>query len=159
MVEPVDLIIHHVDLLFDINSSAAWGNLNCAHSRRTGKIKSFGSNGILYGTFRSDGGIALTLPGAEVLLSIRNFSRNCIVPKSEAVPFIQKSRSLFCKHVLWIGSNIFVGSEAVIINAKNQVLAVGKSLTNNLYYNSNLDRGIAVKIREGLKGRTTEVSI
>jgi archaeosine-15-forming tRNA-guanine transglycosylase len=58
-----------------------------------------------------------------------------------------------------MGSNIFVGSEAVIINAKNQVLAVGKSLTNNLYYSSNLDRGIAVKVREGLKGRTTEVSI
>ncbi|HEX9318470.1 MAG TPA: PUA domain-containing protein [Nitrososphaeraceae archaeon] len=156
MVKPQDLIIHHVDLLFGISCAASLSNIYCTYSRRTGKVRSFGSKRTLFGTFRSDGGIALSVSGAAVLLPIRNFYRNCVIPKSEAIPFITKSRSLFCKHVLWMGSNISVGSEAVIVSEINQVLAVGKSLTNIIYLNSNPDRGVAVKIREGLKGRTTE---
>lgn len=156
MLDALDVVIHHLDLLFNIESTPFLNNLCFTYSKRTGKVRGFGSKDRLYGTLRSDGGIALTISGAAVLLPIKNFCQNCIIPKPEAIPFITDSKSLFCRHVLWIGPNIRVGSEAVIVDKNTQILAVGKSLINSLYLKTNPARGVAVKVREGLKGRITK---
>jgi len=101
---------------------------------------------------RTDGGIALTIFGAEELLKNKQFIENCIIPIYEAIPFISEGRSLFCKHVEWCGSNVKVGSDVAIIDRYRRVLAIGRALLGaNLmkrYY-----KGVAVKVREGIKGR------
>lgn len=156
MIDPLDIVIHHLDLLFNIDSASFLNDLFFTFSRRTGRVRSFGSKDRLYGTFRSDGGIALTISGAEILIPIKNFCQNLIIPEFEAIPFIEDSKSLFCKHVSWIGQNIRVGSEVVIVDKNVRILAVGKSCIDSLYSKTTPTRGVAVKVREGLKSTITK---
>jgi conserved protein with predicted RNA binding PUA domain len=156
MIDALDVVIHHLDLLFNIDSASFLNDLCLTFSKRTGRVRSFGSKDRLYGTFRSDGGIALTIFGAAILIPIKNFCQNLIIPESEAIPFIEDSKSLFCKHVFWMGQNIRVGSEVVIVDKNMRILAVGKSCIDSRYLKANTARGVAVKVREGLKSRTTK---
>ena len=69
----------------------------------------------------------------------------------DAIPFVSEGRSLFCKHVIRCGTNVRVGSDVAITDGAN-VIAIGVSLlaaTVMKRYN----RGVAVKVREGLRGR------
>src|ERR1041384_7376466 len=114
----------HIDALFGKGvSNVLPENIGFTYSKKTGRIKSFGINDQLIGTLRSDGGIALTIFGASILLNEDSFKQNCIIPKEEALPFVSEGRSLFCKHVEWFGSNINIGSEAVVIDKSDVVLA------------------------------------
>ncbi|MDF0682258.1 MAG: hypothetical protein P0116_14965 [Candidatus Nitrosocosmicus sp.] len=67
-LDPYHKICSHVDFLFgrDI-SSILPKDLELEYSRKTGKIKNFSIDGKLIGTFRTDGGIALTIDGARIL--------------------------------------------------------------------------------------------
>jgi uncharacterized protein with predicted RNA binding PUA domain len=166
-VNPYQKICSHVDFVFGNGiSSSLSSNIDIEYSKKTGKIKSFSANGKLIGTFRTDGGIALTIYGATLFLKESQFLQNCIVPIEDAVPFVSEGRSLFVKHVLHCGSNVRCGSDVAIINKDQSILAVGRSLLPFSYY-SNGDkewdlsssgrsqiRGIGVKIREGIKSRT-----
>jgi uncharacterized protein with predicted RNA binding PUA domain len=129
--------------------------LDLEYSRRTGRIKNFGIGGKLVATLRTDGGLALTIYGAQYMLDrSKEFADNCVSPVEEAVPFVSEGRSLFCKHVDRCGSNVKVGSDVAIVEG-SKVIAVGVSLlpaTLMKQYN----RGVAVKVREGLKGRTPD---
>ena len=133
------------------------------YSKKTGKIKNFGSNGRLIGTFRTDGGIALTIHGADLFLRNKSFTSNCIIPIDDAIPFVSEGRSLFVKHVYKCGNNVKNGSDVAITDPHdNRVLAVGRSLFPFSYYNTRLEnpdrsllRGVGVKIREGIKSRST----
>jgi uncharacterized protein with predicted RNA binding PUA domain len=106
-------------------------------------------------TLRTDGGLALTVYGAQHLLDgSKDFTRNCVVPLEEAVPFVSEGRSLFCKHVKSCGDNVKVGSDVAIVH-EHKVIAVGVSLfasTLMMQYK----RGVAVKVREGLRNRAPD---
>jgi uncharacterized protein with predicted RNA binding PUA domain len=81
-----------------------------------------------------------------------SFKQNCIIPKEEAVPFVSEGRSLFCKHIEWFGSNINIGSEVVVVDKNNVVIAVGKSVVGQSQLKGRIG-DVAVKIREGIKSR------
>jgi uncharacterized protein with predicted RNA binding PUA domain len=70
----------------------------------------------------------------------------------EAVPFVAEGRSLFCRHVQWCGSNIKAASDVAVIDG-TRVIAVGTAILPSELM-KRYSRGVAVKIREGLKGRT-----
>ncbi len=156
-----------MDFLFgrDI-SSVLPKDLELEYSRKTGKIKNFSIDEKLIGTFRTDGGIALTIDGANFFLKQKGFQSNCVVPVEDAIPFVSEGRSLFVKHVLKCGENVKSGSEVAVVDKNESVLAVGRSLLPFLYYLQSLDdiadhnggsliRGIGIKIREGIKSRGT----
>ena len=146
-------ISYHLDALFGIGvSNVLPRDLSFSYSRKTGRIKSFGINNQLIGTLRSDGGIALTIFGASILLSNTSFKQNCMIPVKEALPFVSEGRSLFCKHVEWFGSNINIGSEVVVIDKNNSVLAVGRSVVSQSQLLGRI-ADVAVRIREGIKSR------
>ena len=161
MVKPLLLdwrgkIYCHVDAIFGVGvSTALEGDLQFEFSKRTGRIKNFSIGNGLVATFRTDGGLALTVFGAKQLLRSQKFRENCVIPTPEAIPFVSEGRSLFCKHVEWCGSNIRVASDVAIITKSNVVLATGKAQlgfsTMKKYHN-----GVAVKIREGIKSRLKE---
>jgi uncharacterized protein with predicted RNA binding PUA domain len=154
---PIDArekVCQHVDALFGAGVSCALpAEIQFEFSRRTGRIKNFSIAGRLAATLRTDGGIALTIAGAQHLLdNSERFRDNCVIPVHDAVPFVSEGRSLFCRHVEWCGKNVQVGSDVAIID-NGKVIAVGAAILPSklmrLY-----SRGVAVKIREGLKGRT-----
>lgn len=154
---PIDArekVCHHVDALFGTGVSGALPTeIQFEFSRRTGRIKNFSIEGRLAGTLRTDGGIALTIAGAQHLLdNSAEFRQNCVVPVQDAVPFVSEGRSLFCRHVEWCGNNVHVGSDVAVID-NNRVIAVGAAILPSTLM-KRYNRGVAVKIREGFKGRT-----
>ncbi|MEW6604306.1 MAG: PUA domain-containing protein [Thermoproteota archaeon] len=154
---PIDArekVCRHLDALFGSGISEALpAELQFEYSRRTGRIKNFAVAGKLAGTLRTDGGIALTIAGAQHLLdNSRQFRENCVMPVQEAVPFVTEGRSLFCRHVDWCGSNVKAGSDVAVIDG-SRTIAVGTALLPSMLMKQ-YSRGVAVKIREGLKGRT-----
>lgn len=152
-LNPNEKISYHIDALFGKGvSNVLPKELSFIYSRKTGRIKSFGINDQLVGTLRSDGGIALTIFGASILLNSSNFKQNCIIPNHDALPFVSEGRSLFCKHVEWFGSNINIGSEVVVIDKKGEVVAVGKSVVSQSQLHGGI-ADVAVKVREGIKSR------
>jgi len=74
------------------------------------------------------------------------------MPVQEAIPFVSEGRSLFCKHVEWCGSNVKVGSDVAVIDSDNKVIAIGIAVLSHKLI-KRYDRGVAVKCREGIKGR------
>jgi uncharacterized protein with predicted RNA binding PUA domain len=161
LLDPIKKISSHVDFLFGQGvSSVLPDNLDMEYSRKTGKIKNFRSDGKLIGTFRTDGGIAITIEGAKLFLRHPNFLYgNCIIPVDDAIPFVMEGRSLFSKHVYRCGSNIRCDSDVAVIDNNNNVLAVGRSLFPYSYYldhdsDKTLLKGVGVKIREGIKSRS-----
>jgi conserved protein with predicted RNA binding PUA domain len=152
-LNPNEKIFHHIDALFGKGvSNVLPRDLSFLYSRKTGRIKCFGINNHLMGTLRSDGGIALTIYGGSILLKDSSFKQNCIIPKEEAVPFVSDGRSLFCKHIEWFGSNINIGSEVVVVDKNDVVIAVGKSVVSQSQLKGRIG-DVAVKIREGIKSR------
>ena len=152
-LNPNEKISYHIDALFGKGvSNVLQKELSFIYYRNTGRIKSFRINDQLVGTLRSDGGIALTIFGASILLNSSNFKQNCIIPNHDALPFVSEGRSLFCKHVEWFGSNINIGSEVVVIDKKGEVVAVGKSVVSQSQLHGRIG-DVAVKVREGIKSR------
>jgi conserved protein with predicted RNA binding PUA domain len=154
-VDPQEKIRHQLNALFGTYFTLP-KSTTFSYSRRTGRIKSFNFDNQLAGTLRTDGGIALTLSGAETLLKNPLFIINCVIPIQEAVRFVSEGRSLFCKHVKWCGSNVRVGSDVVVIDDNEKVLAVGRAkLASHMM--KKFDSGVAVRIRQGIKsGSSTE---
>ena len=145
-------LANHIRLLFNTEVNNEFSKIQCEYSKRTGRIKNFFVKSELFATLRKDGQIVLTLFGARQMLRFEAFKQNCIIPKDEAIPFISEGRSLFCKHVKWCGNNIKIGSEVVVIDENEKVLAVGRSVCSSILMNK-FDYGVAVKIREGIKSR------
>lgn len=152
-MNPNEKIFYHLDALFGKGvSDVLPRELSFSFSRKTGRIKSFEIDNQLIGTLRSDGGIALTIFGASILLGNTFFKQNCMIPMEEALPFVSEGRSLFCKHVEWFGSNINIGSEVVVIDKNDVVIAVGRSVVSQSQLLGRIG-DVAVRIREGIKSR------
>lgn len=159
---PIDArekVCRHVDAIFGAGVSHALptADMQFNFSKRTGRIKNFSIGGRLAVTLRTDGGLALTNAGAQYLLeNSKQFRKNCVEPMREALPFVSEGRSLFCKHVQWCGSNIKVGSDVAIIDSSSgdsRVIAVGIAMLSSKLMKE-YRRGVAVKVRQGIKGRT-----
>jgi conserved protein with predicted RNA binding PUA domain len=150
-LDPNEKIYHHLKALFNIDILPL-GDLQFEYSRKTGRIKNFSIGGSLFATLRTDGGLAITIFGAKKLMQNKGFKENCVKPNSDSLPFVCEGRSLFCKHVEWCGSNVEVGSDVAIIDSHDNVLAVGRALLGANAM-KNYRKGVAVKVREGIKSR------
>lgn len=157
-VDPREKVCRHVDAIFGAGVSGALPtDLQFEFSRRTGRIKNFRIDGKLVATLRTDGGLALTIEGAQFLAdNSRAFRENCVVPVQDAVPFVSEGRSLFCRHVGWCGANVRAGSDVAVLDGNDghdSVIAVGIAVLGSGLM-GRYSRGVAVKVREGIKGRT-----
>lgn len=163
---PIDArgkVCRHIDAIFGAGVSEAIPAANNGdddnimqfeYSRKTGRIKNFSIDGALAATLRTDGGLALTVEGARFFVgNSRAFRENCVIPVEEAVPFVSEGRSLFCRHVAWCGSNVKAGSDVAVLDKDNNVIAVGIAVLGASLM-SRFSKGVAVKVREGIKGRT-----
>ncbi len=155
MLDPKRKLTYTIDMLFGKDTSLALPlhRLEFTFSKRTGKVKHVMLDGVLLCTFRSDGGIALTVDGARILAKSDTFREHCITVSDDA-RYVAEGRSVFCKHVVWYGSRIDVGSEVAVLNEGREVIAVGRAVIPSALLKY-LKQGVAVKVREGInKGRS-----
>ena len=157
VLNSINKISHHLDSLFGsgVSNALPLEEVQFEYSKKTGRIKNFCIRNQLIATLRTDGGLALTVFGAQELCKTKYFRENCVIPSQEALPFVSEGRSLFCKHVQWCGSNVKPGSDVAVLESYSnnaKVVATGVALFGNTMMNK-YERGVAVRIREGIKSR------
>lgn len=120
--------------------------LDLTFSMRTSKLKMISSDGRHVASFRSDGGITLSVYGAELLVKSRAFRDNCVVVNQDAEEFVLKGRSVFAKHVVNCGKRVRPASEVVVLSQSGKVLGVGKAIMSSRMI-EDFNSGVAVKVR------------
>ncbi|HET8719842.1 MAG TPA: PUA domain-containing protein [Candidatus Nitrosotenuis sp.] len=149
-MDPKVKLKHSIDALFGAGVSKYLPkNITITFSRKTGRIREVYQDKALLCTLRIDGGLAISPYFAQLLLKSKKFHQNCVEIDEESKPFVEEGKSVFCKHVLWAGKNVMIGSDTPIL-FENKVVAVGRAVVNAEMMMS-LKRGVAVKVRDSLK--------
>lgn len=152
-LDPKQKIAVNIDAIFGhgISSFIPLDRFEFIFSRRTGRIKNVFLDNNLVATLRTDGGLALTIFGAKLLMKSPNFKENCVTVSNDVSEFISNGKSVFCKHVINCGNNVRVGSDVAVLDEDGNVIAVGKAVLSAKMIRE-FKRGVAVKVRESLKG-------
>ena len=150
-LDPKQKIAINLDVIFgpNISSYVPVDKLDFTFSRRTGRIKNILLDNNLVATLRTDGGLALTIFGAKLLLLSPNFKENCVTVSNDVSEFISNGKSVFCKHVVNCGNNVRVGSDVAVLDQEGNVIAVGRAVLSAKMIRE-FKRGVAVKVLEGL---------
>ena len=148
---------YSIDALFGVGVSKYLPkNIEMTFSRKTGRIRTVSDKNQLLCTLRIDGGLAITPYFAQLLMKSKLFKEHCVEVTSDAAPFVEDGRSVFCKHVVRCGKKVHVAGDTPIL-FKNKVIAVGKAV---LSYEMILDfkKGVAIKVRDSLKSHKEKTS-
>ena len=148
-------IVMSLDYIFGKGTSKALADHKLAfeYSRRTGRLRYVlnEASEILF-TLRSNGSIAPTLSGAELLLSGSSKKKaraDWVVTVLDGVSdIVSKGKTVFCKHVVWCSDNLRAGEDVAILNESGKLLAVGRTVVSGPTMKQ-FKRGPAVKVREG----------
>lgn len=120
------------------------------YSKNTGKIRHIHLKEELLATLRPTTGLLiLTVAGAKHLIREVNPPRCWVTVDDDAEPFVMKGRSAFAKHVIDADTEIRPNTEVIVINRKNEVLAVGRALLSGTEMKQ-FSRGMAVRVRRGV---------
>jgi len=145
-------IKHTIDALFGSGVSKHLPKkIEFTFSKKNGRIRSVYHNKNLLCSVRIDGGLTLSPRFAQMLLKNKKFKENCLQIDKDSKPFVEKGRSVFCKHVVWCGKNIRIQSEVPVLY-KNKVIAVGKAILSSEMIMAS-QRGAVVRVRDSLKSQ------
>jgi predicted RNA-binding protein (TIGR00451 family) len=123
-------------------------------SRNTGRIRYVYLGHELLATLRPTSGLfILTISGAKRMMSEVEFPRLWVRIEDEAEPFVSRGRSVFAKYVKEVDEEIRPNEEVIVINSKNEVLAVGRALLSGLEMKT-FNRGVAVAVRHGVSEKS-----
>lgn len=124
-------------------------NIRITYSRGTGRIRHIYLEERLIATLRpTDGLFALTITGAELLLSKVENPGFIVIVDEGFEKDIEEGKSVFAKHVVEAGSGIRPGDEVVVLDKRGRVLAVGRALLNREEMLA-FKTGVAVRVRRG----------
>jgi 7-cyano-7-deazaguanine tRNA-ribosyltransferase len=152
--EDVDLrrISAVVDMQFGKGASKALlnGNVEIVKSKNTDKIRNVHVDGHHILSMRAEDGLfTLKMGGAQLLHSFFKFPKLRVTVKEDAVPFIREGKSVFAKFVVDCDPNLRPFDECLIVDEKDNLLAVGRTLLNRDEMIS-FEYGMAVKTREAI---------
>lgn len=123
-------------------------------SKGTGRIRYVYLDGELLATLRpKDGYFSLTIKGAKRIFDAGLHKQMMVRVQDEVSPFIEKGRNVFAKHVVEAAQNIRPGEEVIVLNQKNELLAVGKALLSGREMKA-FKKGVAVLVRRGRSRET-----
>lgn len=124
-------------------------NVTFGLSRRTGRIRYIYLDGELLATLKPTSGLlTLTIRGAQRLIEAECSKNVLVVVQDDASPFIEKGRNVFARHVVSASEEIRPGEEAIIVNLKRKILAVGKAILSGQEMRF-FKRGVAIQVRRG----------
>ena len=136
------------------------GDVRIECSRRTGRIRHVFKNGRLVATLRpKDGSFALTVVGAEILLSKMKSFPNVVVAQDDVAEFIKIGGDVFAKHVVRTAKCLRPGEEVIVTGKDGHLIGVGRGLLSGNEIKC-FKRGVAVKVRKGTsKSARREVGV
>ena len=149
-MDPLIKLKYTIDILFGHNTSKFLPKpMTFFFSHKNGRLRNVYYNDQLLCTLRIDGGLAISIFLAAMLLKNAKFLTYCLEVDKVSQPFIEKGRSVFCNHVTWCGKNVHIQSDVPVLY-QNKVIAIGKAMLSSEMIISQ-SRGVAVKIRNSLK--------
>lgn len=149
---------HTIDALFGNDVSKYLPkDIEIIFSKKTGRIREVYHNKKLLCTLRIDGGLAITVYFAQMLMKSKKFRQNCIEIDEDSKPFVQDGKSVFCQHVVFAGKTIMIGADVPVLY-KDTVIAVGRATVNSEMMKT-LKRGVAIKVRDSLKSSFGEHTV
>ena len=120
-------------------------------SPNTYKIRHVFNGGKLLATLRAkDGFLALTIDGGKVLRRTFKPPRLRVRVVLGVEEFIRKGGNVFAKHVRTVDPEIRPGEEVLVVDGRDRLLAVGRTLFNAEEMLS-FRAGVAVKVRHGVE--------
>lgn len=126
------------------------GKVRIVKSKKTGKIRNvYCDNKHILSMRASDGMFTLKTDGAKILHKFSKYPRLRVVIEDDAVPFIKEGKSVFAKFVKDCDPDLRPFDECLIVDKKDNLLAVGRCLLNRQEMLS-FGIGVAVKTRENL---------
>lgn len=124
------------------------GNVEIVKSKNTDKIRNVHVDGYHILSMRAeDGMFTLKVDGARLLQRFFKYPKLRVIIKEDAVTFIQEGKSVFAKFVIDCDSELRPFDECLIVNEKDDLLAVGRCLLNRTEMLS-FNYGVAAKTRE-----------
>jgi predicted RNA-binding protein (TIGR00451 family) len=136
---------HVGEALFD-------GKVRIVCSKRTGRIRHILKGKQLLATLRpTDGYLALTVTGAQLVLDKIDDPPNVVSVQSDVGEFIKSGGDVFSKHVV-SAPDLRPAEEAIVIDDEGNLLGVGTACISgkDMKY---FKRGVAVRIRRGIGGK------
>jgi uncharacterized protein with predicted RNA binding PUA domain len=125
-------------------------DVRIVYSKRTGRIRQIFLGEKILATLRPrDGLFSLTITGAKRLWENVQTPRLWVKVCDEAISFVAKGRNVFAKHVTCADEEIRPKEEVIIVNERNEVLAVGRAILTGLEMKA-FYRGVAVRVRKGV---------
>jgi predicted RNA-binding protein (TIGR00451 family) len=120
-------------------------------SPNTHRIRHIYNDNELLATYRpKDGMLALSIPGCERLRKILKPPHQRVTVQDDVVEFIRKGGNVFAKHVVKVDPTLRPATEVLVVDSKDHLLAVGRSLFNAQEMLS-FKIGVAVKVRHGIE--------
>lgn len=133
------------DVLFDNDNS-----IDIKFSKNTGRMKHIYYQENLLLNFRpTNGFFTLSLFSANKIIKSVPKPTLRVIVQNEISEFIKKGRNVFCKHIIDIDDNLRALDEVIVVNQKDELLAIGK-LKFPVPYLRSFKRGIAVNVRRGI---------
>ncbi|TFF89188.1 MAG: pseudouridine synthase [Promethearchaeota archaeon] len=116
-------------------------------SKNTNRLRFIKYQNNLIATFRSqDGNLVLTKEGAILIKELLPPPKMRVAILDEISDFIKRGRNLFVKHITKFDPELRPGSEVLVVNSNDELIAVGKIIMSKkdlITFKS----GVAVKIR------------
>jgi len=131
-----------------VTSAFPWEQLIYIKSKSTKRLRLIKYRESMFTSVKENGIVTLSIESAKNMMQTSRFLGSCVKVTEDIDEFISKGGNLFCKHVKSVGKNIQVGLDVGILNAKNELIAVGKAVVPKGYMLS-FKKGIAVKVRRG----------
>jgi len=123
-------------------------------SKKTGRIRQILFEGktvaILNPTY---GLLNLTIEGAKRLAAVNYVKLPWVKVQDAAASFVEKGSDVFAKHVVEANKEIRPMEEVIVLNSRNEVIAVGRAVLSG---DEMLEfmKGVAVKVRRGRAEKT-----
>jgi 7-cyano-7-deazaguanine tRNA-ribosyltransferase len=123
------------------------GKIRIVKSKKTDKIRNIYCDGKHILSIRaSDGMFTLKIDGAKLLHKYFKYPNLRIIVANDAVPFIKDGKSVFAKFVRDCDTELRPFDECLIVDEKDNLLAVGRCLLNRKEMLS-FEIGVAAKTR------------
>jgi len=117
---------------------------------RTKRVRQVFSSGNRIATARArDGFFTLSIEGASVIHRLLPGKKLRVVILEEAVPFVERGKTAFIKHVVEIDPELRAGEEVLLTDQADRLLATGQLLLSPIEILA-LDSGAAVDVRVGV---------
>ena len=117
-------------------------------SRKTGRVRNVLADGVHVLSLRAyDGLFTLKLEGAKLLANLLPHPKMRVIVEDEPAEFAAKGANVFAKFVADCDDGIRPGDDVMVVDTKENLVAVGKALMNREEMLA-FGRGIAVRVKD-----------